>query len=39
LKTALVLTGYGQTDVEKLKKKPDLIAENLLQTIKIITLL
>ena len=34
IKTALVLTGYGQTEVEKLKKKPDLIAENLLQIVK-----
>lgn len=34
IKTALVLTGYGQTEVEKLEKKPDLIAENLLQIVK-----
>ncbi|MDQ3088990.1 MAG: D-glycero-beta-D-manno-heptose 1,7-bisphosphate 7-phosphatase [Acidobacteriota bacterium] len=38
LKTALVLTGYGQTEVEKLKKKPSLISENLLQAVKIIIL-
>lgn len=38
MKTALVLTGYGQTEVEKLKKKPDLISENLLQAVKTIIL-
>jgi histidinol phosphatase-like enzyme len=36
-KTALVLTGYGQKDVAKLQKKPDLIAENLLEAVKTIT--
>lgn len=30
-KTALVLTGYGQKEIDNLKKKPDLIAENLLE--------
>lgn len=34
LKTALVLTGYGQKEVGKLKRKPDLIAENLLEAVK-----
>ncbi|MDQ6787635.1 MAG: HAD family hydrolase [Acidobacteriota bacterium] len=28
-KTALVLTGYGEKDFEKLNRKPDLVAENL----------
>ena len=39
IKTALVLTGYGQTEAEKLKKKPDLTAENLLQIVKMLILL
>lgn len=34
LKTALVLTGYGKNDVEKLDTKPDLIVENLLEAVK-----
>ena len=34
IKTALVLTGYGSKDVEKLTRKPDLIAENLLEAVK-----
>ncbi len=38
LKTALVLTGYGQSEVEKLKKKPNLIEENLLQSAKMLIL-
>lgn len=29
-KTALVLTGYGNDELQKLKRKPDLISENLL---------
>ena len=37
IKTALVLTGYGSKDVEKLAQKPDLIAENLLEAVKSIT--
>lgn len=37
IKTALVLTGYGQKDIEKLDKKPDLIVENLLEAVKLIT--
>ncbi len=37
IKTALVLTGYGQKTVEILEKKPDLIAENLLEAVKSIT--
>ena len=32
-KTALVLTGYGEKDFEKLKRKPDLVVENLLAAI------
>jgi D-glycero-D-manno-heptose 1,7-bisphosphate phosphatase len=38
MKTALVLTGYGQTEVENLKNKPDLISHNLLQAVKIMIL-
>lgn len=34
IKTALVFTGYGQTEIEKLEKKPDLIAKNLLEAVK-----
>ncbi len=37
IKTALVLTGYGKKAVETLKRKPDLIAENLLEAVKSIT--
>ncbi len=37
IKTALVLTGYGQKAIETLKRKPDLIAENLLEAVKSIT--
>lgn len=33
-KTALVLTGYGQTEIEKLNVKPDLIVDNLLHAAK-----
>lgn len=36
IKTALVLTGYGRKQAEKLKKTPDLTAENLLEAVKII---
>ena len=32
-KTALVLTGYGQKDNQKLERKPDIIAENLFETV------
>ena len=39
LKTALVLTGYGNTEIEKLEKKPDLMAENILQIVKSLILL
>ena len=31
MKTALVLTGYGQKEAENLQRKPDIIAENLLE--------
>ncbi len=34
IKTALVLTGYGQKAAEELIKKPDLTAENLLEAVK-----
>lgn len=34
IKTALVLTGYGQRALETLKRKPDLVAENLLEAVK-----
>ncbi len=37
MKTALVLTGYGQKEIERIKKKPDLIAENLLEAVRKIT--
>ena len=38
VKTALVLTGYGRKHREKLKQKPDLIAETLLEAVeKILT--
>lgn len=33
IKTALVLTGYGSKDLEKLKRPPDVIAENLLEAV------
>jgi histidinol phosphatase-like enzyme len=35
-KTALVLTGYGGEEIEKMKIKPDLIGENLLEAVKLI---
>ncbi|MDQ2747129.1 MAG: HAD family hydrolase [Acidobacteriota bacterium] len=34
IKTALVLTGYGRKDIDKLEKKPDIVAENLLEAVK-----
>jgi D-glycero-D-manno-heptose 1,7-bisphosphate phosphatase len=34
MKTALVLTGYGEKELEKLEQIPDLIAENLLDAVK-----
>lgn len=37
IKTALVLTGYGRKAVKELKRKPDVIAENLLEAVKSIT--
>ncbi len=37
IKTALVLTGYGKKTVETLERKPNLIAENLLEAVKSIT--
>jgi len=37
IKTALVLTGYGQKAVRELKRKPDVIAETLLEAVKSIT--
>ncbi len=36
MKTALVLTGYGKSEVDKLENKTDLITENLLETVKMI---
>ncbi len=33
LKTALVLTGYGENHVEKLSKQPDLVAKNLMEAV------
>ena len=35
-KSALVLTGYGIEERERLREKPDLIAENLLEAVKAI---
>ncbi|HEY0427682.1 MAG TPA: HAD family hydrolase [Pyrinomonadaceae bacterium] len=37
IKTALVLTGYGQKALETLERKPDVVAENLLEAVKTIT--
>jgi D-glycero-D-manno-heptose 1,7-bisphosphate phosphatase len=36
IKTALVLTGYGRKALESLERKPNLVAENLLEAVKII---
>ena len=36
IKTALVLTGYGQKAWQTLERKPDVISENLLEAVKII---
>ena len=36
IKTAMVLTGYGRKDIEKLDKMPDLIIENLLEAVEMI---
>ncbi len=33
LKTALVLTGYGENQVEKLSKQPDVVAKNLMEAV------
>ena len=35
IKTALVLTGYGKKEAPTLKQKPDIIAENLLEAVKL----
>lgn len=37
IKTALVLTGYGRKAIETLERKPDVVAENLLEAVKVIT--
>ncbi len=37
IKTALVLTGYGQKAEKELKRQPDVIAENLLEVVNSIT--
>lgn len=37
IKTVFVLTGYGKKHLEKLKRKPHTVAENLLEAVKIIT--
>ena len=34
IKTAMVLTGYGRKDIEKLSKKPDIVAETLLEVVR-----
>jgi len=36
IKTALVLTGYGKETAANLEKKPDLVAENLLEAVKLV---
>lgn len=36
-KTALVLTGYGRKSIEEMERKPDVVAENLLEAVKEIT--
>ncbi len=36
IKTALVLTGYGEKAVNKLERKPDIVAENLLEAVRLI---
>jgi D,D-heptose 1,7-bisphosphate phosphatase len=33
-KSALVLTGYGQKEIEKLKRNPDFVAENFFEAVK-----
>lgn len=33
IKTTLVLTGYGEKEIENLNKQPDIIAENLLDAV------
>ena len=33
IKTAMVLTGYGRKDIEKLTRKPDIVAETLLKVV------
>ena len=33
IKTAMVLTGYGRKDIEKLTRKPDIVAETLLAAV------
>ncbi|CAN5448435.1 D-glycero-beta-D-manno-heptose 1,7-bisphosphate 7-phosphatase [soil metagenome] len=35
-KTALVLTGYGQKEIKKLEKEPNVVAENLLEAAKFV---
>ena len=35
IKTALVLTGYGEKAIQELKRKPDIVAENLLEAVKL----
>ena len=37
IKTALVLTGYGEKAVNELERKPDVVAVNLLEAVKSIT--
>ncbi len=34
LKTAMVMTGYGQNHLEIMQQKPDIIAENLIEAVK-----
>ena len=33
IKTALVMTGYGRKDLEKLKRQPNIVAETLLEAV------
>ncbi|MCU1289759.1 MAG: histidinol-phosphate phosphatase family protein [Acidobacteria bacterium] len=36
IKTAMVLTGYGRGDIDKLERKPDIVAETLIDAVKLI---
>ena len=34
IKTALVLTGYGRNAIESVNRKPDIVADNLLEAVR-----